>query len=300
MKRKPVKLSVVIVSYNVKQLLKNCLSSVENAIAEAAVSAEVIVVDNHSADNSVADLSAQFPRVRFIANNENRGFAAACNQGLAVSSGSSILFLNPDTVINGESLSGCISFLEKNKEAGAVGVRMINEKAEYLKESKRGFPSPAASFFRLFGFSALFPRSKVFARYYLGHLDEKGVYEVDVLSGAFMMINKEALEKTGGFDERFFMYGEDIDLSYRLQQAGYRNYYLGGHTITHLKGKSTNKGELKYVKRFYKAMQIFAEKHFRNKSIVYFWILRMGIFLRMLLAVPAAMVRRIAGRGNDE
>jgi O-antigen biosynthesis protein len=212
------------------------------------------------------------------------GFAKACNQGYQQSNGEYILFLNPDTIISKDCLQNCISFFETHKDAGAVGVRMINDKGFFLKESKRGFPSPAASFFKLFGLAHVFPKSKTFARYYLGHLSEEENNPVDVLSGAFMMIKKETLQKTGGFDESFFMYGEDIDLSFRIMQAGFRNYYLGKTTITHLKGGSTTYN-YKYIKIFYGSMNLFVKKHYQGKkSSLFVWSLYAGIWVRKIIA----------------
>ena len=187
------------------------------------LNAELIVVDNNSADNSIEFISSRFPSVQFIANSENLGFAKACNQGLQKAKGEYILFLNPDTIVPEDCFNLCISFFQSHPKAGALGVKMLDGSGKFLKESKRAFPSPLTSLYKLFGLAKLFPRSRTFARYHLGHLDENKSNEVDVLAGAFMMIRKEVLDKVGSFDETFFMYGEDIDLSYRIQQAGYKN-----------------------------------------------------------------------------
>ena len=253
-------LSVIIVNYNVKYFLEQCLCSVEKAIT--GLQAEIIVVDNASADGSMEYLLSRFPQVTFIDNPSNVGFARANNQGLVHAKGRYILFLNPDTIVSENALGNCLNFLEGHPEAGACGVRMLDGSGRFLPESKRGFPSIPVSLFKISGLTKLFPRSRLFASYYAGHLDEKQDNEIDVLSGAFFMVKKEVLRKTGGFDEQFFMYGEDIDLSYRIQLAGYKNYYLYRYPIIHFKGESTSKGSLDYVKLFHKAMSIFVKKHY--------------------------------------
>jgi GT2 family glycosyltransferase len=278
-----MQLSIVIVNYNSRLLLEKCLHSVETAAKN--IVHEIIVVDNKSTDDSCDYLNYLFPQVQCIFNPDNRGFAKACNQGWKASSGNYVLFLNPDTILPADSLTGCISFLEKTMDAGALGVRMVNRRGEFLKESKRGIPTPGAAFFKLFGLADAFPRSKVFAAYYLGHIPENDISPVDVLSGAFMMIKKEVLEKTGGFDESFFMYGEDIDLSIRVSQKGYRNYYLGHITITHHKGGST-KNDSSYVHHFYGAMSLFVKKYYSGHSSGFpKWILLTGIRFRKFIAV---------------
>jgi GT2 family glycosyltransferase len=254
-----VTLSIIIVNFNVKKLLEACLYSVAKAIE--GIAAEVIVVDNASSDGSVEYLKEQFPASRFIVNAYNEGFAKANNKGLEQATGRFILFLNPDTIVPPDCFSKCIRFFETHNQAGAIGVKMVNGEGKYLKESKRGFPSPSVSFWKLSGILRLFPRSRVFSRYYMGHLDDDNNHEVDVLSGAFMMVKKEVLDKIGGFDERFFMYAEDIDLSYRIQKAGYKNYYFAGTSIIHYKGASTKK-DVRYVRQFYRAMSQFVKKHY--------------------------------------
>ncbi|MBS1597151.1 MAG: glycosyltransferase [Bacteroidetes bacterium] len=264
-----VTLSVIIVNYNVKYFLEQCLCSVEKAIATDPhlIQTEIFVVDNHSSDGSMDYLRYKFPGVQFFSNAENTGFAKANNQALAKATGKYILFLNPDTIIAEDSITICIAFMKTNRNAGAIGVRMIDGNGNFLKESKRGFPSSWASFCKLSGLTALFPHSKLFASYYMGHLNQNINHQVDILSGAFMLIRKELLDKTGGFDEQFFMYAEDIDLSYRMQQAGYRNYYLASTTIIHFKGESTRK-DLHYVKLFYKAMVQFMRKHISSSHLI--------------------------------
>jgi N-acetylglucosaminyl-diphospho-decaprenol L-rhamnosyltransferase len=261
-------LSVIIVNYNVKYFLEQCLYSVEKAIRgigrEGGIpEAEVIVVDNHSADDSIEYLRPKFPQMQFIVNEENVGFSRANNQALERAGGKYILFLNPDTVIPEDSLAICISFMLSTPGAGALGVRMVDGSGRFLKESRRGFPSPWVAFCKLAGLTSLFPHSKLLAKYHLGHLPERETHPAPILSGAFLLAGKEVLDRTGGFDERFFMYAEDIDLSYRIEQAGYTNYYLAETTILHFKGESTRK-DARYVKIFYTAMSQFRRKHFNG------------------------------------
>ena len=264
-------LSIVIVNYNVKYFLEQCLCSVKKAIEHSGDpvgqglwdQAEVFVVDNRSSDGSLAWLQPRFPFVQFIANMENTGFARANNQALRQCRGKYILFLNPDTILPEDCFQQCLSFMEAHPGAGALGVHMIDGSGRYLPESKRGFPSPWVSFCKMSGLTRLFPTSKWLARYYLGHLSSAEIHQVDVLSGAFLWVRKEALDKTGGFDERFFMYAEDIDLSYRIQQAEYHNYYLPTPVIIHFKGESTRR-DVRYVKLFYTAMIQFVQKHYKG------------------------------------
>lgn len=255
-----LRLSVIIVNYNVRHFLEQCLDSVEKSCK--GLEAEVIVIDNHSSDGSVDYLQPKFPSVVFISNDQNAGFSKACNQGLAIARGEFILFLNPDTITEEQSFHRCLDFFDSHPDCGALGVKMIDGAGNFLKESKRSFPSPSTSLFKLFGLARVFPASKTFAKYHLGHLHKDQDHEVDVLAGAFMMVRKNVLEQAGGFDESFFMYGEDVDLSYRIQKAGYKNYYFAGTTIIHFKGESTKRGSLNYVKMFYSAMSIFVKKHY--------------------------------------
>jgi O-antigen biosynthesis protein len=287
-----MQLSVIIVNYNVKLFLEQCLCSVQKAIA--GLQAEVIVIDNASSDNSIAYLKPRFPAIDFITNQSNLGFAKACNQGIALAKGKYVLLLNPDTIVPGNGFQECLSFLESNAGTGAIGIKMLDGKGRFLKESKRSFPSPMTSMFKLFGLSRLFPRSSIFSRYHLGHLNENENHEVDVLAGAFMMIKKEVLEKTGGFDEIFFMYGEDVDLSYRIQKAGYTNYYFAGTSIIHFKGESTRKGSMNYVKMFYNAMSIFVRKHYGgSKAGIFSFLIHVAIWIRAGMTAIGGFIRRI-------
>jgi GT2 family glycosyltransferase len=292
-----VLLSVIIVSYNVKYFLEQCLCSLQAALTD--IDAEVLVIDNCSADSSIAYLQPHFPWVTFIQNNINEGFAKANNKALQLAKGEYILFLNPDTILAEDTLQQCIDFFSKHTEAGAVGVRMIDGAGIFLPESKRAFPSPLVSFYKLMGLSALFPKSGIFNKYALGFLSEKEVHEVDVLSGAFMMVKKNILDKIGAFDEQFFMYAEDIDLSYRIQKAGFKNYYLGDLTIIHFKGESTQKGSLNYVRMFYEAMRLFVRKHYSGAGA---WFigqgLHAGIVLRQMVAALALPFYKANNKNN--
>ncbi len=276
-------ISIIIVSFNVRYFLESCLYSVYKALEK--VEGEIIVADNNSVDGTLQMLEEKFPGVHLIRNAVNTGFAKACNQGIAVASGRYILLLNPDTLIEETTLSKSIRFIDTHPEAGALGVKMIDGKGHFLPESKRALPTPLVAFYKIFGLARLFPGSKIFNRYYMGHLDENQTNPVEVLTGAFMLIRHEILQKTGGLDEDYFMYGEDIDLSYQIMQAGYVNYYFPETTIVHYKGESTKKGSLNYVILFYKAMLIFAEKHFSPQHAGLISLLvRPAIYLRAAMS----------------
>ncbi|MDQ3683619.1 MAG: glycosyltransferase family 2 protein [Bacteroidota bacterium] len=260
--------------------------------AIAGLASEIIVVDNNSIDDSISYLQPLFPKVFFIINERNEGFAKACNKGLHEAKGKYVLFLNPDTILAEDVIKKAVMFFNQHADAGALGVRMIDGGGNFLKESKRSFPSPLTSLYKLFGFARMFPRSKFFSRYHLGHLNEKENYEVDVLAGAFMMIKKEVLDKVGSFDETFFMYGEDVDLSYRIQQAGFKNYYVSEAAIIHFKGESTKKGTLNYVRMFYNAMRIFVRKHYGGTKATLFNIsIQFAIWIRAVLAMIAKFIK---------
>lgn len=289
-----MELSVIIVNYNVKYFLEQCLCSVQKAITNSGIDAEVMVIDNDSHDNSVSHLTPSFPYVKFIANQENIGFTRACNQGYKLSSGKYVLFLNPDTIVAEDCFSKCIAFFEANGDAGAVGVKMLDGHGRFLKESKRAFPSPVTSLFKLFGFARLFPGSKIFSKYHLGYLDENKNHEVDVLAGAFMMTRRDLMDKLNGFDETFFMYGEDVDLSYRIQKMGFKNYYLAETAILHFKGESTRKGSLNYVRVFYSAMSIFVRKHYGGgRAGLFMLFIHLAIWLRAIMTAIGKFIKWI-------
>jgi GT2 family glycosyltransferase len=287
-----VKLSVIIVNYNVKYFLEQALLSVRKAIKDLEV--EVFVVDNNSVDDSVVMVREKFPEVHLICNTDNPGFSIANNQAIRLSKGQYVLLLNPDTVVEEDTFEKCIDFMDSHPKAGALGVRMIDGSGAFLPESKRGFPSPWVAFSKTFGLSRLFPKSRLFDHYHLGYLDEMGTHEVEVLAGAFMLLRREALDQVGLLDEDFFMYGEDIDLSYRIIKGGYKNYYFPETTIIHYKGESTKKGSLNYVRAFYNAMIIFAQKHIEGeKARLFVLMLQAAIYFRAFLTLIRQLFKRL-------
>ncbi len=285
-------LSVVIVNYNVRYFLEQCLHSVFKSGKN--IDMEVFVVDNHSVDGSADMVREKFPMVQLIVNQENAGFSKANNQAIKKARGRYILLLNPDTVVEDDTLPAVTGFMESHPDAGALGVKMLDGQGRFLPESKRGLPTPGVAFCKIFGLSALFPKSRLFSKYHLGYLDKDKCHVVDVLSGAFMLIRKEALEKTGLLDESFFMYGEDVDLSHRITKAGYKNYYYPGTRIIHYKGESTRKSSVNYVLVFYNAMIIFARKHFSHKNArIFSLLINMAVYFRAMIAILSRFIQRI-------
>ncbi len=285
-------LSVVIVNYNVRYFLEQCLQSVYKSGQHLAM--EVFVVDNNSVDGSVEMVRTKYPQVRLIANEKNIGFSRANNQAITLATGRFILLLNPDTVLEDDTLPKVLSFMDTHPHAGGLGVKMLDGRGKFLPESKRGLPTPMVAFYKIFGLSALFPRSRVFGKYHLGYLDNDNVHQVDVLSGAFMLLRTETLDTTGYLDESFFMYGEDIDLSYRITKAGYKNYYFPETRIIHYKGESTKKSSINYVFVFYRAMVIFVQKHFSHSNARLFSVLiNLAIYLSASLAILVRFVKRL-------
>lgn len=288
-----MKLSVVIVNYNVKYFLEQCLHSVMKAIHD--LDAEIFVVDNNSVDGSIRMLREKFPGVVLIENKDNKGFSRANNQAIRKARGEYILLLNPDTIVEDDTLVKCVQFMDDHPDAGGLGVKMIDGKGKFLPESKRGLPSPSVAFFKIFGFSALFPRSRIFNKYHLGYLDKDKTHVVDVLSGAFMMLRKKVIDEAGMLDEAFFMYGEDIDLSYRIIKAGYKNYYYHGTRIIHYKGESTKKSSINYVFMFYNAMIVFARKHFSKENArIYSTLINLAIYIRAFFSIMNRFISRVA------
>ncbi|MDR2119917.1 MAG: glycosyltransferase family 2 protein [Tannerella sp.] len=283
-----MKLSIVIVNYNVKYYLLQCLDSVTRATR--LIASEIFVVDNCSADRSVEYLKPLFPNVHFIENRENAGFSKANNQAIETACGEYVLLLNPDTVVGEDTLIRVCDFMDAHPGAGALGVKMIDGYGRFLPESKRGFPSPWNAFCKMTGLSALFPLSKTFGGYHIRYLDENKPHKVDILSGAFMLIRRQALDKSGLLDETFFMYGEDIDLSYRIGQAGFDIYYLP-ETIIHYKGESTRK-DLRYVKIFHEAMLIFFRKHYPHSNTLFKWMIRFAVIMAATLSALRKLLRR--------
>lgn len=281
-------ISIIIVNYNVKHFLEQCLYSVYKALQN--IEGEVFVVDNNSVDGSCQMVKEKFSSVTLIENKENVGFSKANNQAMRLSKGRYLLLLNPDTFVQEDTLIKCIKFCDKTPDAGGLGVKMIDGKGDFLPESKRSLPTPAVAFYKIFGLSSLFPKSKVFGKYHLGYLDKEKTHKVDVLAGAFMLLRKTVLDKIGLLDEAFFMYGEDIDLSYRITLGGFNNYYYPETPIIHYKGESTKKGSINYVMVFYKAMIIFARKHFtQNNANIYSILIYLAIYFRATLGI----IRRI-------
>lgn len=253
---------------------------------------ETFVVDNCSVDGSVALVKEQFPWVKLIASPENLGFSKGNNLALRQCRGKYHLLLNPDTVVQEDTFHKCLAYMNEHPDVGGLGVQMVNGDGEFLPESKRGLPTPWVSFYKIFGLSSLFPNSKVFGRYHLGYLSKEENHEVDVLSGAFMLIRSETLNKVGLLDETFFMYGEDIDLSYRIKLGGWKNVYLGSVKIIHYKGESTKKGSLNYVKVFYGAMAIYANKYYKGNGLnIFIFLIRLAIFVRASIAMLARVLR---------
>ena len=286
-------LSVVIVNYNVVFFLEQCLNSV--FAASKNLNVQIFVVDNNSVDGSINMLKENFSSVVLIENKENVGFSKANNQAIKRANSPYVLLLNPDTVIEEDTFDKCIDFMNSNADCGGLGLRMLDGKGNFLPESKRGFPSPSVAFYKIFGLSYLFPKSQKFGRYHLGFLSEFEVNEVDVLSGAFMLLRTVTLEKVGLLDEQFFMYGEDIDLSYRIKLGGYKNYYFPDTKIIHYKGESTKKSSVNYVFVFYKAMILFAKKHFSNKNANLFsFAINLAIYMRASLSLINRFVKKIA------
>ncbi len=287
-----LKLSIIIVNYNVKYFLEQCLYSVRNACKNLSV--EVFVVDNNSVDGSIALVKEKFPEVTLIANKSNTGFAVANNQAIRLAKGQYVLLLNPDTVVQEDTFDKCLSFMDEHLDAGGLGIKMVDGKGNFLPESKRGLPTPAVAFYKIFGLAKLFPNSKKFGQYHLTYLNKNQNHSVDVLSGAFMLMRKNVLDKIGLLDETFFMYGEDIDLSYRITQAGFKNYYFAESSIIHYKGESTKKSSVNYVIVFYKAMAIFAKKHFSSQNARLFDILiHLAIYLRATAAIVARFIKQL-------
>ncbi len=287
-----MKLSVVIVNYNVKHFLKQCLMSVQKA--SKSLETEVFVVDNNSADGSVEMVQKEFPWVKLIANKKNVGFSKANNQAIRQAKGEYVLLLNPDTFVEENTFTLVTGYMDSHPEVGGLGVKMIDGNGDFLPESKRGLPTPMVAFYKMFGLSKLFSKSKRFNRYYLGHLDKDEINPVEILSGAFMLLRKSVLDKIGLLDETFFMYGEDIDLSYRILKAGYQNVYFPKTKIVHYKGESTKRGSLNYVVTFYKAMKIFVDKHFASSGYAKLFktLINFAIIFRAFIAILGRIFKR--------
>ena len=286
-----MKLSVIIVNYNVRAYLEQCLTTVEAALK--GLDGDVFVVDNLSTDGSVEMVRSKFPKVKLMANTENVGFSRANNQAIRASNAEHVVLLNPDTVVGEDVFRKVITFLDEHPRAGGLGVKMIDGTGSFLPESKRGLPTPAVAFYKIIGLTRLFPHSRIFGRYHLGHLPENEAAPIEILSGACMFLRKRTLDEVGLLDESFFIYGEDIDLSYRITLGGYENWYLPEVRIIHYKGESTKKSSVNYVFVFYNAMAIFAQKHFTRRRMNLFGLLINGsIYLSAAGAIVMRFLRR--------
>ncbi len=270
-------ISIVIVNYNVKDFLKQCLDSIRESSNNLKV--ETIVVDNDSQDGSVELLEPLYPEVNFIASKENLGFGRANNLGFDISRGKYILILNPDTILNEDTLEIMYDYMENNPHVGISGCKVLNSDGSFQLACRRGFPTPWAAFSKLFGLQKVFPNSKLFAQYNQTFRSVDETYYIDAVIGAFMFSRADVIKSVNGFDPEFFMYGEDLDLCFRVQQAGYKIAYNHTTSIIHYKGESTKRSSINEVKHFYEAMEIFARKHF-GKSAVLLKFLRLGIYLR--------------------
>ena len=292
-----LKLSVVIVNYNVKYYLDQCIRSVLRAFEEMNTPAEIIVVDNHSADGSVDYLEQRypqklFPMVRFVRSAHNLGFARANNIAIRQSRGEYVLLLNPDTIVGEDALKASVDFMDVHEDAGAVGVRMLGAQGRRAMESRRGLPTPMVSFFKMLGFCNRWPHHRLFGKYYMGYLPWDEPSQIEVVSGAYCMLRRKALDEVGLLDEDFFMYGEDIDLSYRVLKGGYHNYYLPVD-ILHYKGESTQKSSFRYVHVFYEAMLIFFRKHYSGMTFLLSLPIKTAIYAKALMALVGMLSERM-------
>ena len=284
-----MQLSVIILNYNVCYFLELCVLSVESALQD--IDSEIIVVDNNSSDESCEMIKSRFPNVKLIQNNQNLGFPKGNNIGVAQAKGDYICILNPDTVVAEDTFEKVLTFAKKQNDLGIVGVKLIDGTGNFLPESKRGIPTPWVAFTKIAGLYKLFPKSKLFNKYYAQHLSENQTGEVEILVGAFMFLKKEWYEEVGGFDENCFMYSDDIDLSYRMLQKGNSNYYYHETTVIHYKGESTIKDGT-YMKRFQEAMEFFYKKHFRV-SILFSVPMAIGMKIGIVFF---SLIKRIQGR----
>ncbi len=286
-----MKLSIIIVNYNVQHFLEQCIQSALKALKD--IDGEIWVVDNNSVDGSVDMIRDKFPEVKLIASKENLGFSKGNNLAIKKSTGEYTLLLNPDTLVEEDTFEKVIAFMDNNPKAGGLGVKMVDGKGNFLPESKRSLPTPSVAFYKIFGLSSLFPKSKRFGKYHCGHLDKNQTHEVEILSGAFMLMRKSILDEIGLLDEAFFMYGEDIDLSYRIIKAGYKNYYFADTRIIHYKGESTKKSSVNYVFVFYNAMIIFAKKHFSSTNASTFsFLIKLAIYFRAGIAILNRFIKK--------
>lgn len=295
---KKVLLSMIMVNYRSAIFCLQAIDSFKRAAER--ISYEIILVDNDSQDDSLLLFDKYLSEdVELIVSNENLGFAKANNLAIERSKGKYILLLNPDTIIAEDSITLSLNKMEEDASIGALANKMYDIKGNYLRESKRALPNMWSSFCKFSGLSNIFPKSKIFASYYMGHLSDEKEGEIDILCGAYMMIRREALDESGLFDERFFMYGEDIDLSYRIKKAGYRNYFLP-IPMLHYKGESSKQNLERYIDSFYDAMYLFYEKYNSSKGkFIQRFLLRNFIYLvKKALKLKAKFVKNKTKDGN--
>ena len=285
-----MKLSVIIVNYNVKFYVEQCLVALQRAIE--GIDADVYVVDNHSRDGSVDFLTKRFRDVNIISCNHNLGFARANNIAIRQSESEYVLLLNPDTIVGEQVIKTALDFMDSHPNAGATGLRMLKANGENAMESRRGLPTPMTSFYKMCGLCARYPKSRRFGRYYMSYLSWDEPVNIDIVSGAFCLLRREAINDVGLLDEDFFMYGEDIDLSYRLLKGGYENWYLPLR-ILHYKGESTLKSSFRYVHVFYEAMLIFFRKHYSHLSLLLSIPIKTAIYLKASVALVQMQVKKM-------
>lgn len=276
-----MKLSIVIVSYNVRTFLEQCLQSVRQALE--GIEGEVFVVDNHSDDDSVETVRTKYPWVRLIVNDENIGFSRANNIAIREARGEYVLLLNPDTIVEEHTLRQVLDFMDHHPKAGGAGVMMHQGDGSRAPESRRAIPTPWVSCLKMLGFTK---------RYYMSHLSWEEPGRIEVISGAFCFLRRTAIDEVGWLDEDFFMYGEDIDLSYRLLKGGWENWYLP-YPITHFKGQSTQKSDFRYVHIFYQAMLIFFRKHYSHLSVFYALPVKAAIYFRAFIALMDILRKKL-------
>ena len=284
-----MQISVVIVNYNVKYYVGQCIDSVRRALQ--GIDSEIIVVDNHSRDGSV-DYLSKIEGVRIIESGHNLGFSKANNIAIRQSTAEYVLMLNPDTIVAEDALRMIIDFADSHPQAGGIGVRMHNDWGTTARESRRGLPSPMTSFYKIIGLSKRLPQHRKYGRYYMGWLPWDSPSRIEVVSGACFLVRRKALDEVGLMDEDYFMYGEDIDLSYRLLKSGWENWFVPADII-HYKGESTQKTSFNYVHVFYNAMLIFMRKHYSHLSWLIIWPLQIAVYFIALLALMATLFDRM-------
>ncbi|HVN48728.1 MAG TPA: glycosyltransferase, partial [Bacteroidota bacterium] len=289
-KKPSPQVSVVIVNYNVRDFLLQAIASLQKALR--GISSELVVADNASDDGSVEAVREHFPKVKIIANTQNLGFAKANNAALSQTRGTYLLLINPDTMVQEDTIRAMLDFFDEHPDAGMAGCKILNPDGSFQLACRRSFPTPSVALARMLQFSKIFPKSKMFGRYNLTYLSTEETYPVDAISGSFMMLRREVYEQVGGFDESFFMYGEDIDWCYRIRQAGWQIYYVHRTQIIHYKGESTRRSSVDEIRTFYRAMHLFVQKHF-SSSLLFLALLRFAIASVSILASLGSFVRSI-------